>query len=342
MTVSLFDESFSTRFSAPASFKSPPEIGELATEYGLLCKLQSELNGDLAIITNFKDDGQGSRALEHLEWFLSLPLTQKLELVNKAASHKVFKRFFSQFNCRKKATESFLSSVSSIYERSMRFNDALSVIGLNAKTVVSLIHDFESLDACAYGHERLFERMLGLTDVSAIECAIPKSTEQNTWQGACEGRYAYASSMARLKRFYDHMLPTKCDVVYDLGSGYGHSLFYGALKFPDVSFKGVEFVCERVMRSNQIVNCLELKNIQFYTKDIRDFDFSDGTVFYLYSPFTREIKIETFNRLIKLGQEKKIRLFLYDTDQLGLFEKQPSVFRQVSDEIFESFGPGCS
>lgn len=336
MIVSQSDEGFSTRFLANPNFTARPSIHDLAIEYGLLCNLLSEINGDLAIITQFKDDGQGGRALEHLNWFLSFSLAQKLQLIEKAAGHKALKKYFHQFDGHEKGSSAFLALLNAFYARCTRFYDILSTIGMNAAVVRSLIEDFESLDFYSEGHERLFELMLGLTDVNVIESVIPKSTVQNTWQGACEGRYAYASSLARLRRFYDSVPPSNADVVYDLGSGYGHSLFYGALKFPFTRFKGVEFIGERVERSQRIVNQFGLTNVDFFASDIRDFDFSDGSVFYLYSPFTRAIKIETFHRLIELGREKKIRLFVYDTDQLDLFEKQTDVFQKVSDEIFES------
>lgn len=71
---------------------------------------------------------------------------------------------------------------------------------------------------------------------------------------------------------------------YDLGSGYGNIILYGASLFPNVNFVGIEIVKERNDVCNALIEELNLKNIKTHCKDFFMVDFSDGDVFYLYNP----------------------------------------------------------
>jgi len=77
------------------------------------------------------------------------------------------------------------------------------------------------------------------------------------------------------------------DILYDLGSGYGRVVLYAGITTP-AACKGVEMVEERVDLARQAQTALGLDNVEFKEGDVLQTDFSDGDVFYTYSPFSHE------------------------------------------------------
>jgi predicted RNA methylase len=77
---------------------------------------------------------------------------------------------------------------------------------------------------------------------------------------------------------------TDRDVVYDLGAGYGRFVIYGALVSP-ATFKGIEIVGERAAHIGRAQARLRLRNVCVVAQNAAAADFTDGTKFYLFSPF---------------------------------------------------------
>jgi predicted RNA methylase len=77
---------------------------------------------------------------------------------------------------------------------------------------------------------------------------------------------------------------TERDVVYDLGAGYGRFVIYGALVSP-AKFKGIEIVRERAAHIARARARLRLRNACVAAENAAAADFTDGTKFYLFSPF---------------------------------------------------------
>lgn len=102
----------------------------------------------------------------------------------------------------------------------------------------------------------------------------------------------------------------KDDVFYDLGSGYGRVIFYGATVYPKTSFKGVEIVGERVDVCEKIRKHHDFKNVTFFSRDVLKHDFSDGTHFYFFNPFPG-IMPEVLSRLEALAKKKKITIIAW-------------------------------
>ncbi|MBI2119452.1 MAG: hypothetical protein HYT97_07500 [Elusimicrobia bacterium] len=98
------------------------------------------------------------------------------------------------------------------------------------------------------------------------------------------------------------------DTLYDLGSGYGRLPLYAAMTTKIGKVKGVEISLERVAESNRVKNQLGLENVEFIPSNVRDYDFSDGTVFYLFNPFNDETLGIVVNKLKETAQKKKIRI----------------------------------
>lgn len=85
--------------------------------------------------------------------------------------------------------------------------------------------------------------------------------------------------------------------VIDLGSGYGRLGYLIGFLFQEVSFKGYEFVFDRVEEGNSNLSQLGLSSkIQFLQQDLSCtyFKLPWAHVYYMYDPFTRE----TYQRVI--------------------------------------------
>jgi SAM-dependent methyltransferase len=95
--------------------------------------------------------------------------------------------------------------------------------------------------------------------------------------------YRYGSS-SFLSDLFDPVNITNETVFYDLGSGYGNIILYGAVKFPNAKFKGIEILKERNDVCVDLIEKEKLKNVITICDDILKADISDGTIFYLYNP----------------------------------------------------------
>ena len=82
---------------------------------------------------------------------------------------------------------------------------------------------------------------------------------------------------------YTHLSAT--DVFYDVGSGLGRvALLAGLLSAAQV--KGIEFEPAYCMYAQERAASLRLSRVRFLNVDARATDYTDGTVFFLYTPFT--------------------------------------------------------
>lgn len=100
------------------------------------------------------------------------------------------------------------------------------------------------------------------------------------------------------------------DVFFDIGSGLGHVPILVHL-LSGVRTKGVEIefaYCEYARRRARELN---LSQVQFIHADAREADYSDGTFFFLYTPFEGKILDRVMERLGQESRRRKIRLCTY-------------------------------
>jgi hypothetical protein len=105
----------------------------------------------------------------------------------------------------------------------------------------------------------------------------------------------------------DRIALTERDLFIDLGSGLGHvpllvSICTGARCI------GIELEAAYVDCARDSAQALNLNNVTFIQRDVRESDLSGGTVFYLYTPFTGTILRAVLNSLRQEALSREIRI----------------------------------
>jgi hypothetical protein len=100
------------------------------------------------------------------------------------------------------------------------------------------------------------------------------------------------------------------DILYDVGSGLGQvgilvHLLSGA------ATRGVEFEPAYCEYARTCAAALNLSAVEFINTDARTADYSDGTIFFLYTPFTGRMLDDVLERLREVSRSRTIRLFTY-------------------------------
>jgi SAM-dependent methyltransferase len=103
---------------------------------------------------------------------------------------------------------------------------------------------------------------------------------------------------------------TSADRFYDLGSGLGRVPILVSL-LTDAHAVGIEYEPTYIHYSRRSAQKLGLMDVEFRNMDARDVDFSDGTVLFMYSPFTGSILRNVLDRLRDLSRERRITLCTY-------------------------------
>jgi Histone methylation protein DOT1 len=100
---------------------------------------------------------------------------------------------------------------------------------------------------------------------------------------------------------------TERDVLVDLGSGLGHVPLLTAICTPARSI-GIELEAAYVECARRSAEALNLNNVTFAQQDVRAADLSEGTVFYLYTPFTGTILRAVLDSLRREAASREIRI----------------------------------
>jgi hypothetical protein len=100
---------------------------------------------------------------------------------------------------------------------------------------------------------------------------------------------------------------TERDVLVDLGSGLGHVPLLTAICTPARSI-GIELESAYVDCARRSAEALNLNNVAFIQQDARAADLSEGTAFYLYTPFTGTILRAVLDSLRQESASREIRI----------------------------------
>jgi SAM-dependent methyltransferase len=139
----------------------------------------------------------------------------------------------------------------------------------------------------------------------------------------------------------DHTPLTPADVFYDLGSGLGQVVLLVHL-LTDVRAKGVEIEPAFCTFAHQQAQSLGLTDVAFLNSDARTADYSDGTLFFMFTPFRGQLLQSVLNRLQQEAQQRPIRLCTFGScspcvaDQSWLRPVTPDTRHEYKLAIFES------
>jgi SAM-dependent methyltransferase len=155
------------------------------------------------------------------------------------------------------------------------------------------------------------QQLVLIDDLLGIEYdQTEKKVQQKDYKYFIAQGYSKENSQTRypvIRHFFDNNQLSKEDIFYDLGSGYGRVLFYGAALHPQTKFKGVEIVGERAAFARSIAKKGGFENVEIIHQDVLKADLSDGTIFYLFNPFPKIID-EVIKKLNAVAAIRKIRV----------------------------------
>jgi hypothetical protein len=100
---------------------------------------------------------------------------------------------------------------------------------------------------------------------------------------------------------------TERDFLIDLGSGLGHVTLMTSI-CTSARCTGIELEPSYVDSARKSARSLNLNNVRFIQGDARAVDLSDGTVFYLYTPFIGAILRDVLNLLRQEAVRREIRI----------------------------------
>lgn len=125
------------------------------------------------------------------------------------------------------------------------------------------------------------------------------------------GMIGYHPTPARVVlTLIEHAGLTAADVFYDLGSGLGRvALMVGCLTAAQV--KGIEYEPAYCAYAQERAASLRLARVTFLNVDARQADYTDGTVFFLYTPFTGHLLQAVLARLATEARTRSITLATY-------------------------------
>jgi SAM-dependent methyltransferase len=97
------------------------------------------------------------------------------------------------------------------------------------------------------------------------------------------------------------------DVFYDIGSGLGQVALLVNL-LTGIEARGVEIEPAFCAYAQGCAAALGLHDVHFVAADAREVDYSEGTIFFLYTPFRGEIMASVLEQLQKVALSKPIRV----------------------------------
>jgi len=100
---------------------------------------------------------------------------------------------------------------------------------------------------------------------------------------------------------------TRNDVFFDLGSGMGQASILVNL-VSGASAKGLEFEPALCHYARECVRELDLSDVTFIEGDARDADYSEGTVFFMFTPFVGKILETVLDSLRHESRKRMIKI----------------------------------
>jgi len=103
---------------------------------------------------------------------------------------------------------------------------------------------------------------------------------------------------------------SKEDVFVDIGAGLGQAAILVNL-LTGIAAKGIEFEPAFCAYARDCASGLDLSKVAFIHADAREADYSEGTVFFMFTPFRGEMLREVLGMLWKESLKRKIKVITY-------------------------------
>ena len=151
----------------------------------------------------------------------------------------------------------------------------------------------------------------------------------------------HASGVAAIVRMLLEVPVVQGDVLVDLGAGLGKVVLLTRL-LTGATARGVELQPVLVDRAREAASRMGLRDVTYALADASDADLSDGTVFYLYAPFTGPVLIGVMDRLRSVASRRAIVVCTLGVD---VEREAPWLVRRPLDSfwlaIYDSIEPGA-
>jgi hypothetical protein len=127
---------------------------------------------------------------------------------------------------------------------------------------------------------------------------------------------------------------TDTDTLIDLGSGLGHVSLLASICTGATSI-GIELDPVWVASAAKCAQKLNLRNVSFLTQDARQADFSAGSVFYLYTPFTGTTLASVLESLRNQAARRPIRVCTFGPCTVAVSNQSwlRSITPPVTDQV---------
>jgi hypothetical protein len=167
--------------------------------------------------------------------------------------------------------------------------------------------------------------ILGIRDERIGGDSERHSREQLSTAYGLGGFMYQPSEIVDLWPLFEHLSFATGSVFYDLGSGYGHALFYGAALRPDLSFRGIELMSARVEECQSVASRLGIGNVAFTTGDLSHGGFGDADIIFLFNPFPPDTQGEVRRHIADLAEAKPLVVL----DYYGLVSREVVTVRAL-------------
>jgi SAM-dependent methyltransferase len=149
----------------------------------------------------------------------------------------------------------------------------------------------------------------------------------------------HASGVAPIVRTLIEVPVVRADTVVDLGSGLGKFVLVARL-LTGANVRGIELQPELISRARRSSQALGV-DVDFIEGDARDAPLEDGTVFFLYAPFTGPVLDAVARRLHAVAKKRAITVAALGID---LHRSAPWLVPRPMDSfwlsIYDSSEPG--
>jgi SAM-dependent methyltransferase len=150
----------------------------------------------------------------------------------------------------------------------------------------------------------------------------------------------HASGVASIVRMLIEVPVSTDDVVVDLGAGLGKVVLLTRL-LTGATARGIELQPALVDRAREAAVRCGVADVVFQEGDAREADLDEGTVFFLYLPFTGPVLAEVMGRLRRVASRRAIVVCSLGLD---VDREAPWLVRRSLDSfwlaIYDSLHPG--